>query len=51
MIDQEEIVEFSTHERKIEHQYRTIKRLEPPNIHAVLKREEFFGVYECKDFI
>ena len=32
MIQEDSIVEFITNEKKIEHQYRTIKRLERPSI-------------------
>ena len=52
MMLEESIVEFITNEKKIEHQYRTIKRLENPTISSVLNRvDEINGIYECTDFM
>lgn len=50
-MSEEDIVEFITNEKKIEHQYRTIKRLEKPSVSSVLKNDEINGFYECKDFM
>ena len=50
MIEEESTEEFISNEKKIDHQYRTIMRLEPPNVDSVQNREESFGTFELKDF-
>ena len=52
MIDTEQIVEYITNEKKVEHQFRTIKRLERPNVKSVtMNKDEISGVYECKKLL
>ena len=51
IMSEEDIVEFITNEKKIEHQYRTIQRLEKPLMSSVIKNDEINGFYECKDFM
>ena len=51
MLTEESVVEFLTKKKQIEHQYRTVKRLERPTIKSLVNRDEIDGIYECKDFM
>jgi len=51
MIAEKATVEFTMNERKIEHQYRALQRLEKPSVASALRINDDFGIFECRDFL